>query len=73
MAQLLIAPKLISTGDPIFAGIKGGIWARNYGTRFPLRGGAYNNTSAAGLGALYLISRRAYMPSSIGLRPAFIL
>ena len=72
-AQLLIAPKLASADSPLFADIKGGIWSRNYGLRFPLRGGDYSNTSAAGLGALCLIYRRAYTYTSVGFRPAFIL
>jgi hypothetical protein len=73
MAQLLIAPKLASSGSPIFSDIKGGVWARNYGVRFPLRGGDWPNASAAGLGALSLANRRAIMSSTLGLRPAFIL
>jgi hypothetical protein len=73
MAQLLIAPKLNSSGDPIFADIKGGIWARNYGTRFPLRGGNWGNGSVAGLGALYLDYLRAFVSYDVGFRPAFIL
>jgi hypothetical protein len=72
-AQLLIAPKLTSSGDPIFADIKGGIWARNYGTRFPLRGGPWGSSGVAGLGALTLDSRRALVSSAVGFRPAFIL
>jgi hypothetical protein len=73
MAQLLIAPKLASSGDPIFSDIKGGIWARNYGVRFPLRGGSWGDASDAGLGALSLDDLRALMGSGVGLRPAFIL
>jgi hypothetical protein len=73
MAQLLIAPKLASSGDPLFADIKGGVWARNYGARFPLRGGSWSSTSGAGLGALYLNILRAIVLSTVGLRPAFIL
>jgi hypothetical protein len=72
-AQLLIAPKLTAGGTPLFADIKGGVWARNYGARFPLRGGYYSNTSSAGLGALYLLFLRAYVSSSVGFRPAFVL
>jgi hypothetical protein len=73
MAQLLIAPKLTSGGMPIFADIKGGIWARNYGTRFPLRGGSWSSDSSAGLGALILSDLRAIVYSDVGFRPAFIL
>jgi hypothetical protein len=73
MAQLLIAPKVTSGGAAIFAEIKGGIWARNYGSRFPLRGGYWNDGTAAGLGALFLHYLRASLGPHIGLRPAFIL
>jgi hypothetical protein len=73
MDQLLIAPKLTSAADPLFADIKGGIWARNYGTRFPLRGGAWSDASTAGLGALALNYLRALVGSGVGFRPAFIL
>jgi hypothetical protein len=73
MAQLLIAPKLASSGDPLFADIKGAVYARNYGVRFPLRGGYWGNASFAGLGALLLDSLRAFVTSYVGLRPAFIL
>jgi hypothetical protein len=72
-AQLLIAPKLASSGDPIFSDIKGGLWARNYGVRFPLRGGSWHYTSAAGLGALHLTFLRASVTISVGFRPAFVL
>jgi hypothetical protein len=37
LAQLLIAPKLTSGGATLFS-TKGGVWVRNYGLRFPLRG-----------------------------------
>jgi hypothetical protein len=72
-AQLLIAPKMLSTDDPVFADIKGGIWARNYGTRFPLRGGCWDASSVAGLGALNLTHLRANLSPTLGFRPAFIL
>ena len=73
MAQLLIAPKLSSSGSPMFSDIKGGVWVRNYGVRFPLRGGAWSGTSGAGLGALSLNDLRAFVSYAVGLRPAFIL
>ncbi|MDR0760245.1 MAG: formylglycine-generating enzyme family protein [Treponema sp.] len=73
MAQLLIAPKLASSGSAIFSDIKGGVWVRNYGVRVPLRGGAWNDASGAGLGALGLYYLRALVSSTVGLRPAFIL
>jgi hypothetical protein len=72
-AQLLITPKLTSSGSAIFSDIKGGLWARNYGVRFPRRGGAWSHSSVAGLGALYLANLRAIMDGHVGLRPAFIL
>jgi hypothetical protein len=72
-AQLLITPKLTSGGTALFADIKGCLYARNYGTRIPLRGGPWPDPSAAGLGALSLNTLRAYMSSTVGLRPAFIL
>jgi hypothetical protein len=73
LAQLLIAPKLTNGGDALYSTIKGGIWARNYGLRFPLRGGAWYLGASAGLGALYLDYRRAYVSTNVGFRPAFIL
>jgi hypothetical protein len=72
-AQLLIAPKLASSGDPLFSDIKGYLYVRNYGARFPLRGGSWSFTSSAGLGALSLSNLRAYVSYSVGLRPAFVL
>jgi retron-type reverse transcriptase len=38
--------------------------------RFPLRGGAWNATSGAGLGALNLNNLRAIVNNNVGLRPA---
>jgi hypothetical protein len=73
MAQFLITPKMASSGSAIFSDIKGGVWVRNYGVRFPLRGGAWSAASAAGLGALALLYLRAFVGSPVGLRPAFIL
>lgn len=51
--------------------VTGGIWARNYGDRFPLRGGYWGRGSTAGLGALYLNYPRSTAGSHIGFRPAF--
>jgi hypothetical protein len=73
LAQLLIAPKMASSGNAIFSDIKGGVWAQNYGTRFPLRGGSWGSGADARLAFLGLDDRRAAVPSSFGLRPAFIL
>jgi hypothetical protein len=71
--QLLIAPKLTSAGSVIFDAAKGGIYVRNYGTRFPIRGGFWSDGAIAGLAALSLINRRSLVGSAVGLRPAFIL
>jgi hypothetical protein len=73
MAQLLIAPKLTGGGTTLFNTIKGGIWVRNYGLRFPLRGGAWAHGADAGLGALLLSHPRAHLNTNVGFRPAFIL
>jgi hypothetical protein len=72
-AQLLIAPRTASGADLISSGIKGGCWGRNYGTRFPLRGGSFGDGVSAGAGALYLSYLRAAVSPPVGLRPAFIL
>jgi hypothetical protein len=40
------------------------------GWRFPLRGGNWNNTSTAGLGALNLNNLRAIVNNNVGFRPA---
>ena len=78
-AQLLVAPKLLSTGTALFPGIKGGIHSRNYGTCLALRGGTRNGGIAlnahngaatnSGLGFLNLRSRRDYYG---GFRVAYI-
>lgn len=57
-----------------FAGtglIDGRVYARNYGERFPLRGGHWSLGSNAGLGALSVRHGRGYSLSLIGFRPAF--
>lgn len=51
--------------------VNGGIWARNYGSRFPRRGGNWYDGSRAGLGALGLSLARSGSYSGIGFRPAF--
>jgi len=53
--------------------VTGGIWARNYGHRFPLRGGGWILGSLAGLGALSLSIARSGSGSGIGFRPAFFV
>jgi hypothetical protein len=72
MAQLLLAPKLSSGGGVLFAGIKGGVYIRNYGTRFPLRGRTWHSDTPMGLAALDLEYPRASINNHVGLRPAFI-
>lgn len=51
----------------------GQLYARNYGARFPLRGGARNSAGLAGLGALALNGPRTYTLVNFGFRPAFII
>jgi hypothetical protein len=72
-AQLLIAPKLASSGDLLFPDAKGSIYSRNYGERRPYWGGLWGGGSIAGLACLNLNGRRSDAYSSLGLRPAFIL
>ncbi|MGB0940815.1 MAG: SUMF1/EgtB/PvdO family nonheme iron enzyme [Marinomonas sp.] len=52
---------------------KGALYARNYGSRFPLRGGTWGSGSFAGLEALSLSTARTNMGSSIGFRPAYFV
>lgn len=59
-----------SAGD---AGLTGGLWVRNYGDRFPLRGGLWYNGSVAGLGALSLSNARSNVLSHLGFRPALFV
>ncbi|MDR2741765.1 MAG: SUMF1/EgtB/PvdO family nonheme iron enzyme [Treponema sp.] len=73
MAQLLIAPKMASSGSAIFSGIKGAIWVRNYGERLPVRGGGWPDGASAGLAALGLGERRSLVGGDVGCRPAFVL
>lgn len=51
--------------------VGGYISCRNYGTRFPRRGGSWGLGSNAGLGALYLSDARSDANSDVGFRPAF--
>ncbi|KZY43445.1 hypothetical protein A3733_17785 [Pseudoalteromonas shioyasakiensis] len=53
--------------------VNGYISCRNYGNRFPLRGGDWNYGSVAGLGALYLSFGRSYAGSIIAFRPALFV
>lgn len=51
--------------------VGGYISCRNYGSRFPIRGGSRSNGSIAGLGALNLSNARSAANSGVGFRPAF--
>lgn len=55
------------------ATVGGYIYARNYGDRFPIRGGYWHNGTHAGLGALGLDNPRSSVSSSVGFRPAFFV
>ncbi|MGL4578825.1 MAG: SUMF1/EgtB/PvdO family nonheme iron enzyme [Shewanella xiamenensis] len=55
------------------ATVGGYIYARNYGDRFPIRGGFWGNGTNAGLGALGLSGPRSDAGSGIGFRPAFFV
>lgn len=55
------------------ATVGGYIYARNYGDRFPVRGGDWRNGANAGLGALSLGYPRSNADSNIGFRPAFFV
>tara|TARA_R110001606_G_scaffold348622_1_gene498196 strand:+ start:10559 stop:12106 length:1548 start_codon:yes stop_codon:yes gene_type:complete len=59
-----------SAGD---AGLTGALWVRNYGDRFPFRGGYWAYGSDAGLGALYLANARNVANYGIGFRPALFV
>ena len=50
---------------------QGRIYARNFGERLPLRGGAWGGGALAGLAALGLGYSRAGTDSGVGFRPAF--
>jgi hypothetical protein len=68
LARLLILP----SATPVLAETDDDIWVRNYGERFPIRGGDWTNGANAGLAALSLSYRRVYSDSDVGFRPAFI-
>lgn len=55
------------------SGPTGALYVRNYGDRFPLRGGGWYNGSNAGLGALDLHYARSDADTSIGFRPALFV
>jgi hypothetical protein len=68
LAQLLILP----AATPVYSEMDGNIYVRNYGERFPIRGGDWSNGGVSGMGALSLVVRRVCVPSLAGFRPAFI-
>lgn len=51
----------------------GTLYGRNYGLRFPIRGGAWHSGAGAGLGALDLHGSRADSRGGVGFRPAFFV
>ncbi|WP_261888074.1 formylglycine-generating enzyme family protein [Vibrio rhizosphaerae] len=55
------------------ATVGGGIWCRNYGDRFPLRGGFWFDGPVTGLGALHLRTARSDSGGYAGFRPAFFV
>lgn len=59
-----------SAGD---TGLTGGLYVRNYGDRFPLRGGDWGSGSYAGLGALHLSGARSNVDNYVGFRPALFV
>ena len=71
MLQAAIAPITLESGtysqDP-----KGTLYVRNYGTRFPSRGGYWYIGANAGLFYLILINARSYSHNYHGFRLAFI-
>lgn len=67
MRRLLIE-SAVDTGNAT-----GQLYGRNYGKRFPLRGGYWNNGALAGLGYLNLFNSRVSANSIIGFRPALFV
>jgi len=53
--------------------VGGFIYARNYGDRFPFRGGDWGSGASAGLGSLDISSARSNVNINIGFRPAFFV
>jgi hypothetical protein len=53
--------------------VGGYIGARNYGDRFPLRGGGWGSGMEAGMGALSLRDPRSFVSINIGFRPAYFV
>jgi len=71
MLQAAIAPITLSDGT-YSQNPKGALYIRNYGERFPLRGGLWDNGAVAGLFYLFLDDARSHVYGSIGFRPAFV-
>ncbi|MFV0595460.1 SUMF1/EgtB/PvdO family nonheme iron enzyme [Shewanella sp.] len=67
----LLRKLLIESATTVTVG--GCIGLRNYGDRLPIRGGDWNNSSEAGLGAIYLYHPRSVDNTSFGFRPAFFV
>lgn len=67
MRRLLIE-SAVTTGNAT-----GNLYVRNYGKRFPLRGGSWSNGADAGLGYLHLIISRVSAVSYVGFRPALFV
>ncbi len=58
---------------PADAGLGGdGMWMRNLGERFPIRGGVWYNGGTAGVFAVDLLNPRTGAGAGLGFRPAFI-
>ncbi len=53
--------------------VTGGIWVRNYGSRYPRCGGDWGSGSIAGLGSIALHPARSYSSGTLGFRPAFFV
>ncbi|WP_345873060.1 SUMF1/EgtB/PvdO family nonheme iron enzyme [Shewanella algae] len=68
--ELLRQLLLETASDQTVGGV---LYTRNYGDRFPLRGGGWYDGSYAGLGALSLVGARSGSGSGIGFRPAFFV
>ena len=59
---------------PADAGLGGdGMWMRNLGERFPIRGGTWNTGGTAGVFAVNLNYPRTTAHTNIGFRPAFAI
>lgn len=71
MLQAAIAPITLAGGS-YSQNPKGALYIRNYGERFPLRGGNWSDGACAGLFYLYLRYARSYVYGNIGFRPAFV-